>query len=315
MKLLLLKILLQRRSKDEGFTLPMVIALGLVMILLGAVNITSANEENLNAITKNSGSDALAIAEIGVTRYRELLDKNRVLALYDERPPTTTETTDGIDTQQWGDRADICDSNIASFLPGVANTISISEDGADLNNNGETDDTFTRGSYQLVSYDYTNANGAFELTNDAANGDATGRLTVKGSTPDGNEAQIQVDIPIRINTKDMENLAPALWIGNDTVTDDDLGTLTVSNGNIVLQDRAVTTEESTADGCGDFATLRDDTGLPIISDPRDIPSIQPIVTTIAAAENVTGDDRTNSLPTDGTNGVGSVGAKALWNTS
>ena len=71
MKLLLLRVLLQRRAQDEGFTLPMVIALGLVMLLLGAVNITSANEENLNAIIKNSRSDALAIAEVGVARYRE----------------------------------------------------------------------------------------------------------------------------------------------------------------------------------------------------------------------------------------------------
>jgi hypothetical protein len=74
MKLLLLKSLLQRRARDEGFTLPMVIALGLVMLLLGAISITTANEENITAITQNSKSDALAIAEIGVARYRETLD-------------------------------------------------------------------------------------------------------------------------------------------------------------------------------------------------------------------------------------------------
>ncbi len=83
MKLLLLRVLLQRRARDEGFTLPMVIALGLVMLLLGAVNITTANEENLTAISQNSRSDALAIAEVGVARYRELLDRNRLLAIND----------------------------------------------------------------------------------------------------------------------------------------------------------------------------------------------------------------------------------------
>lgn len=82
MKLLLLKVLLQRRARDEGYVLPMVIAIGLVMVLLGAVNLTGASEETLSAISQNSRSDALAIAEIGVARYRELLDNNRILTVY-----------------------------------------------------------------------------------------------------------------------------------------------------------------------------------------------------------------------------------------
>ena len=318
MKLFLVKILLQRRARDEGFTLPIVIALGLVMILLGAVNITSANEENLNAITQNSRSDALAIAEIGVARYRELLDKNRILALYDERPPTATEVSNSIDTQQWGDRTDVCSSNIASFLLDQENTISITEDGIDLNYNGDTDDTFRRGSYELISYDYSNADGALDLTDDALNSNARGELVVKGNATDENgnvlnSAQIKVDIPIRINIRDMGNLAPALWIGDDTVTAAELGDLTVTNGNVVLQDTAVTTG-TTADGCGDFTALENatGTGLNIISDPRAIPSIQPIINTITAAENASGGDRTNALPStaDNTNAVGNTGATA-----
>ncbi|MEL7409381.1 MAG: hypothetical protein AAFN00_20950, partial [Cyanobacteria bacterium J06558_2] len=82
MKLLLLKFLWQSRAKEEGYVLPMVMAIGLVMVLLGLVNMTSANEENINAITKNSRSDALAIAEIGIAQYRELLNRNRVLTVY-----------------------------------------------------------------------------------------------------------------------------------------------------------------------------------------------------------------------------------------
>lgn len=294
MKLLLLKTLLQRRARDEGFTLPMVIALGLVMILLGAINITSANEENLTAITQNSRSDALAIAEIGVTRFRELLDRNRLLTLYDADSSTN----------EWSGLTQICDGDIASFAPGVSIPVTITENGLDLNNDGDTTDAFVTGSYSLVSYDYNLTSGTFDQTDDADNIDgsgnsATGTLTIRGETPDGNKAQIEVDIPIRINQQDMGNLAPALWIGEDTVSKDDLGdtSLTVNNGNVVIQDSAVTVG-TIANGCGNFATLATATGLPIISDPRNLPSIQPIIDTITAAQAVSG-DQTNTSISDG----------------
>ena len=286
MKLLLLKTLLQRRAKDEGFTLPMVIALGLVMLLLGAINLTSANEENINAITQNSRSDALAIAEIGVTQFRELLDRNRLLTLYDAPASGTNE---------WLGLTQICDGNIRSFAPGEVIPVTIAENGLDLNNDGDTTDSIPTGSYSLVSYYYNLNSGNFNQTDDAVNVvnvggnsiSATGKLTVKGETPDGNEAQIEVDIPIRINQQDMNNLKPALWIGDDTISNADLGNLTIGNGNIVLQDGAVTTPGSEADGCGDFpddfANLTSSLSLPIISDPRSIPSIQPVIDTIAAA--------------------------------
>lgn len=294
MKLLLLKVLLQRRARDEGFTLPMVIALGLVMILLGAINITSANEENLNAITQNSRSDALAIAEIGVTRYRELLDRNRVLTLYN--------------SDEWAGRADVCNDEINDdFTVGSLNSpssdITIAEDGLELNNDGDATDSFLTGSYSLVSYQYSNPSGAFDLTDDTANNNALGTLVVRGTTPDGDgAAQISVDIPIRINLQDVGNLAPALWIGDNTISAADLGSgnLTIGNGgNVVIKDQAITTAGSEADGCRDFTTLATATGLTIISDARDIPSIQPIIDTIAAAEAVAGDQTNGSIPADG----------------
>ncbi|MGL6340584.1 MAG: hypothetical protein ACRC80_15775, partial [Waterburya sp.] len=102
MKLLLFKVLLHRRARDEGFTLPMVIALGLVMLLLGVLNIATANDENITAIAQNSRSDALAIAEVGVARYRELLDRNRVLTVYD--------------SSEWETITQVCDDNISSML-------------------------------------------------------------------------------------------------------------------------------------------------------------------------------------------------------
>ena len=284
MKLLLLKILLQRRNQDEGFTLPMVIAIGLIMLLLGAVNITIANEENITAISQNSRSDALAIAEVGIARYRELLDRNRVLAVND--------------LDQWGTLAEVCNINVDSLS---SQTIA---DIQDLDNDGDTAESL--GSYSLVSYDYNLTSGDFNQTNDAVNVvnvggniiSATGTLTVRGTAANNSgEAQIKVDIPIRINLDDMTNLAPALWIGDNTVSANDLKPLTVGNGNIVIKDPAVTTAGSEADGCRNFsdadttdgsqdldsdADIVTTTGT-VISDSRDLPSIQEVIDNVAAA--------------------------------
>ena len=303
MKLLLLRILLQRRAKDEGFTLPMVIALGLVLVLLGAINITTAHEENLTAISQNSRSDAFAVAEVGIARYRELLDRNRLLAINN--------------LAQWGSITQVCDSNVASTS---WQTIT---DTLDLDNDGDT--TEELGQYALVDYEYDNDNttrdnddnGIFSLVSDAntdddpstlatgvaansitdendfdddGSSDARGILTVKGRAPNGTgEAQIEVEIPLRVNLDDMTNLAPALWIGDNTITNRDLRPLNVDNGNVVIKDQA-----STVDGCRDIASLLVDPNIKasVISSSRDLPPIDQVIQDFADARN------TLSLPTN-----------------
>ncbi len=302
MKLLLLKTLLQRRARDEGFTLPMVIALGLVMLLLAAVSITTANEENLTAITQNSRSDALAVAEVGVARYRELLDRNRVLTLYDSK----------LGSEQWAARTDVCEDDITSFVSGA--TPQDIKDSQDLDNDGDTDEII--GSFSLVSYVYSGASD-FNQTDDTANSDAKGILKVKGATPDGGVAQIETEIPIRINLADMTNLAPALWVGNSGITATNLGNLTIGNGNIVIKDQAIPGTGG-RNGCRNFAdtdttdgsqNLASSITFPVpptttpptprgtvISDSRDLPPITKITTDKNAAKTLLTTQRAAATP-------------------
>ena len=306
MKLFLIKTLLQRRTRGEGFTLPMVIAIGLVMILLGAVNITIANEENITAISQNSRSDALAVAEIGIARFRELLDRNRVLAIND--------------SSQWGTLNQVCDDDIESLLIPTSPTgpkWQTVVDSQDLDNDGNT--TESLGSYSLVSYDYINdndtdgdsttigiANGTFNMTDDTVNKNTRGILTVRGRTPsdadNAGEAQIQVEIPIRINigdktnldpalwtNGDMTNLAPALWIGNNTITAAKLGNLTIGNGNIVIKDQAVTSG-TTRDGCRDFSDTDNTDGSEDLASAITFP-VPPVTTPPTLQGTVISDSR------------------------
>ena len=334
MKLFLLKTLLQRRARDEGFTLPMVIALGLVMLLLGVTNIVKSSEENLNAVVQNSSSDALAVAEVGITKYRELLNQNRILTLYNHDQWNTNAAIVGADTSVTTDDR-TCDDMTSTPLgwTGTADkpndTAATATDAAgddddnwwevreDMNGDGDTtDDEDLIGKYRLVSYEYDNdglsiaededddgnlddltpndENGVFNITadvnanyptdtsndndtDDDGESDAVGILTVQGQSTDGSEAQIQVEIPLRVNLEDMPNLAPVLWIGNreSSYTGSfatNVGNTTIpSDGNIVRF----------AAGCSDPADIGTNS---VISDARGIPLITSIANKIAEAE-------------------------------
>ena len=357
MKLFILKILLQRRARDEGFTLPIVIALGLMMTLLGLVNIISASEENLNAISKNSSTDALAVAEIGVARYRELLDNNRVLALYNvyTNPVSLTVGANTIpansNINRWtGTNAltgatniyginNVCSANVATFADRTAwHDVILSETnaGADFNRDGDQTDEVNMGQYRLVSYiydidgDLTNedarqitigatnpwvanfsqSDDSVNTTDDVAFNDVTynprGILTVQGRTePNGAVSQIEVEIPIRINQQDMNNLSPALWIGsgnisslgsNLTIEDNDGDN--ISDTRIVVTDNAISGTPGCADPPDNLNIL---TGVRnrIISDPRSIPNIQSVIDTINFAQTDGGNQTNNAIPADG----------------
>ena len=330
MKLLLLKTLLQRRARDEGFTLPMVIALGLVMLLLGTINIVKSSEENITAINQNSSSDALAVAEVGVTKYRELLNQNRILTIYNHNQ------WDDADTDAAGDVFDNVSAQACSDMTTAPKAINPStgilepiwtgtatkpndtaadaDDAAttdndnwweireDLNSDGDTtDDDDLVGKYRLVSYEYdidgstgdadnddvlddTDDNGVFSVfsdadieddsepglpphsitdendTDDNGQSDARGILTVQGKSTDGSIAQIEVEIPLRIN--DLENFAPVLWVGSGAIANP--GTLNIAPGDNIVFSSA---------GSNNCDKPSDINGNNVIRDPRVLPAI------------------------------------------
>ena len=283
MKLFLLKTLLQRRVRDEGFTLPMVIALGLVMLLLGAINIVKSSEENITAINTNSSSDALAIAEVGVAKYRELLNQNRILTIYNRAQWSTlagqtcsnlnntpagwfddssnsTNISPTSNTQWWEVKQNVGDDSIGEYR--LVNYIYDNDGDLTTNDNSEfapdddnanTTDSFT---YNDIAYP-ANPNGY----------NPRGILTVQArgidesGNPNGSEAQIEVEIPLRIN--DFDNLSPLLWIGSGSITSaGGANKLNLFNGNIVMS--------NSGGGCPPVADID---GNEVINDPRDLPDI------------------------------------------
>lgn len=286
MKFLLLKTLLLRKKTDEGFTLPIVIAIGLVMVLLSAVDLVQSGEENLNALSQRGTADALAVAEIGVARYRALLNSNRILAINDSDKWITTDTDTTIDDQ-------VCTAGI--FGDGGWADTSSSTGWRNFVASGNA-----MGSYRLIEYEYdqnpldnnNDDDNDFDQFDDANNdfdgdgeSDARGFLTIQGRDTTGSVAQIQVEIPIGVNTQELDNLSPALWIEQDSITNagnidinsdgtESDGTRLFSepdDGNIVLyRPAAATSTASDPDGCDNPADLSDET---TISDSRKLPPV------------------------------------------
>jgi hypothetical protein len=327
MKLLLFKVLLKRRARDEGFTLPMVIALGLVMLLLGTVNIVKSSEENISAISQNSSSDALAIAEVGITKYRELLNQNRILTVYNQDQWTangnvSAQTCNNIattptgwedggaasapnNTGKWWEIKENIDENAGNDLIGEYRLVSYEYDidgnTGDANNDGILDDIDDNSVFSITSDADTDddpptpASGvtANSITdendsNDDGQSDAVGILTVQGKSLDASVAQIEVEIPLRIN--DLENFAPVLWVGSGAIATP--GTLNIPNAddNIVLK--------SSGTGCSTPAAIAGNSN--VISDSRNLPAIIPDPITIATDKknNIGSIDTTYPDPTD-----------------
>ncbi|MEM9274443.1 MAG: hypothetical protein AAGA80_15975 [Cyanobacteria bacterium P01_F01_bin.143] len=300
---LLFRILLLQRSKDQGFTLPMVIGIGLIMVLLSSISLLQASEENLTAISKTQSSTSLAMAELGVSRYRELLNNNRVLAVnsLDNWVAVANQTCDAITNGTGADGW----SNTNVWRPVTVDETAPTTP-TDFNGDGDTIDVAVPiGNYRIVEYRYQNDNnvtdddlvdvdgnytdpgedGIFDQTADAANPNGPrGILTVQGQAPGSDSiAQIQVTIPIGVNIDDLDTLDPGIWIHNETITN--WGTINLQDsdsppnrtGNIVLYRQA-----PGATGCDDLDTSALGGGgntvtAPVpnvaIRDPRDLPPL------------------------------------------
>ena len=198
MNFLLKAFLVYRRKSEKGFAIPMVLSLGIIMILLSSITIFKSQEEDIIAITQRSTSRALSAAEAGTARYRELINKNRNLAIYDSSswPPSGKP---------------ICDSNTT-----ITNAIS------DWQSVDNTDASL--GQYRLIGYDYLDTNNG-----DPPNDTTRGTLTVEGKVNDAT-ARVKVQIPVRPEDPS-DNLQPGLWLGGSPTN---IGNLKVG-GNIIVK--------------------------------------------------------------------------------
>ena len=267
---LLFKVFLLSRPKEQGFVLPIIIALGLIMTLVGTISIFQSSDEQLTASSQRATSKALAAAEIGVAHYRELIDKNKIIATY---PACETGTWTNAD----------CDDDSTKTSWEQASNINNINDSCLANSSGiEAEATrawqdITAGSpedgqYRLIDYQYTSNYDDGSTPADPADDRYTdqpiGTLVVEGRVNQSNSnlanepqaaiAKVEVNLPIQpgiptgippYNGKNIEfielegnfnNLHPALWLMGSTNGAIDASVTNVSglkvDGNIIVTD-------------------------------------------------------------------------------
>jgi hypothetical protein len=156
-----LQAILKHYADERGFALPLVLGMGLMMLMSGAILITLAQNNLTVASGRTRNGNSLAVAEGGVARTLAQLTQpdNAVLLTlnYDPINPKTGTTylgPDGIanngdeessDVNQWGNptaSAPPCSAAINSGSPNIAYSGTIGSDGT----------------YTLIAYRYNSAN-------------------------------------------------------------------------------------------------------------------------------------------------------------
>ncbi len=299
---LLLKILLMRRSRDcvarpkgdrtscsakgdRGFAIPIVIALGLIMVVLSIASIYKSSDQNISATTQRGTSKALAAAEAGVAYYMAFLNRNSAIASYSSAGWTNANLTP----------LATCDT--------AANIISQRDNPRSAG---------TDGSYQLVSYQYLSAGGVVPPAGTVPNNDTYGELTVVGTGSfSGNSfarTRVKVQLPIRPEmigssySTSSYALNPVVWLGSDA--GNNFGNLKVSyplagasyGGNIVVSKPNTVTNPCDLGTTVAVGQLQDATKQFIVADPRGLPTTPNFPP--ASYMSISGTSFTGVIPSD-----------------
>lgn len=215
-----LKTALIRRTSEQGFAIPVALGLGLVMLLVGATMIVRSQGDNATASAQKETSRSMSIAEVGVTRVQDLINKLRVLS-------TTSDRATPTNLKPWMDAR----SNLTG-LPSCVNTdylnsIDVAKyiDTTNSTNQPGKWVPVTNGRFRIISYKYdSSVPPSSQLKIEA-------ETTNNSSFP--SKSILQVTIPVK-NSDDVP--VPGLWARNVT----NLGGNQI-NGNVQIQGCATAT--------------------------------------------------------------------------
>jgi Tfp pilus assembly protein PilX len=223
-----LAIALITRSDNKGFALPIVMGIGLIIVLLGAVMMVRSQGDRVTASTQKATTQGLSAAETGVTRYQSLVNNNRAIAAYPDCSGTRDSSgtcPDSGSTGSWSNATSI--SGLTSCSGGNPTTVS-SNSTSQWQDIDSSDSS--RGQYRLISYSYLSDAGSGTSTPGTGTLIVEGRVNQSGSGSSASKdvgtstTRLQVKIPVQ--TGDINNIPiPGLWLteggtGNNTIDAD-----------------------------------------------------------------------------------------------
>jgi hypothetical protein len=230
----------RQRAHSQGFSLPTATGFGLIILIVGQTMILRSFNDRVATLGQVASNEAVAAAEVGLTRYQAFLNRNRELAFLNACvPAVVTDTTTIIPPATNTNDVNTGSNDIGSVNnPGGVNNPS--ECGSNTWRNAETalaekvcpnsspsvrtqrlqmlaaTDTAAwqdidpndprKGQFRLISYTVT---------------DQKGLLTVEGRIPkDGTSstardiaaARLQVTIPLTPSSSGQPSLYPGVWL-------------------------------------------------------------------------------------------------------
>ncbi|WP_310483765.1 hypothetical protein [Chamaesiphon sp. VAR_48_metabat_403] len=175
------------RNSQAGFSMPLAVGMGLVMMIVVASTIGRSQSDRATTNSQRETNRSLNVAEAGVTRFQSFLDRHQLLAT--KNLSDWSNTIDFLPAPQAGCR--LIDRPLARNRSELfANKIWIDLDPIDLR----------KGRYQIVDYQYQNGIGKLTIA---------GEINNYNSTQTKSKNTLTVNIPIG---SEVANIAPpALW--------------------------------------------------------------------------------------------------------
>ncbi len=177
----------RNRNLQAGFSMPLAVGMGLVMMIIVASTIGRSQSDRATTNSQRETNRSLSVAEAGVTRFQSFLDRHQLLAT--KNLSQCSNIIDFLPSPQAGCR--LIDRPVARNRSNLfANKIWVDLDSSDRR----------KGRYQIINYEYQNG---------------IGKLTIAGEVDNYNSTQtkskntLTVNIPIG---SEVANIAPpALW--------------------------------------------------------------------------------------------------------
>lgn len=225
-----LLLLLLNQSKEDGFTLPLIIGMGLIILIVGLTMIMRSSDDQVDAISQKGASNSLVASEVGITRIQNFLNNNRNIAIYNFDNDKVTPDTNDTD-YDWKTITTLTTTEQEDIF-GVCSTGGLNTSIVELqqytNGNWQTIDyenNVRKGQFLVEDYVYTPETGVNPDTVAAGTILGNGKLTIKGRFNSDNNndvgaalSRIRLKIPITKTPPDAVAF-PGLWIGGGTIYD------------------------------------------------------------------------------------------------
>lgn len=218
---------------EQGFVLPIILGVGLVMILLGVMMIERSSQNRIAATAQKAKDQSLVAAENGLTQLQVLFNRYRLLATACSNQTLSSFCNSVVPWSNLSEAAlDPCSTSSTQPLPLLQDYANQRWQNVSVNPND--------GQFRLISYQYQlNAD-------DEPLGSGTGTLVIEGRVnPDDAIRTATTQLKVTFNVTHESGLGnpPGLWIQHNqtTETPDSVQFLTQVRDSTCLGDPASST--------------------------------------------------------------------------